>query len=236
MPVITISGSLGSGAREIARAVAAELQLDYIDQEILVEAARQLGVSVSAMESRDERASSIGERIASVMRTLMERSAAAGAADPVGGGGLEMVLARSYGEAAELPTDAPRGQLDDESYLRTLTTVIKGVAARGNVVILGRGSQAILQNDPETVHVYIGAPRQVRIEGLVQREGMTPQDAERRIKQSDQYRQAFHRRYFKVEAENPCLYDVMIHAGRLSLESAVRVIALAVRERSPRPG
>ncbi len=236
MPVITISGSLGSGAREIARAVAAELQLDYIDQEILVEAARQLGVSVSAMESRDERASSIGERIASVMRTLMERSAAAGAADPVGGGGLEMVLARSYGEAAELPTDAPRGQLDDESYLRTLTTVIKGVAARGNVVILGRGSQAILQNEPETLHVYIAAPRQLRIDSLVQREGMTPQDAERRIKQSDQFRQAFHRRYFKVEAENPCLYDLMIHAGRMSHESAVRVIALAVRERSPRPG
>jgi len=29
---------------------------------------------------------------------------------------------------------------------------------------------------------------------------------------------------------------VMIHAGRMSHESAVRVIALAVRERSPRPG
>ena len=236
MPVITISGSLGSGAREIAQALTTELKLDYVDQEILVEAARQLGVSVSAMESRDERASSIGERIASVMRTLMERSAAAGAADPVGGGGLEMVLARSYGEAAELPTDAPRGQLDDESYLRTLTTVIKGVAARGNVVILGRGSQAILQDDPEAIHVYIAAPKRLRIDALVQREGMTPQDAERRIKQSDQFRQAFHRRYFKVEAENPCLYDVMIHAGRMSHESAGRVIALAVRERSPRPG
>ncbi len=236
MPVITVSGSLGSGAREIAQALARELQLDYIDQEILVEAARELGVSVSAVESRDERPSSLGERIASVMRTLMERSAAAGTADPISGGGLETVLARSYGEAAELPSEAARGQLDDESYLRTLTSVIKGVAARGNVVILGRGSQAILQHEPETLHVYITAPKQQRIDGLVQREEMSAHDAERRIKQSDQYRQAFHRRYFKVEPEDPRLYDLMLHAGRISHELAVRLIAMAAKERTPRPG
>jgi len=236
MPVITVSGTLGSGAREIALAVARELQLDYVDQEILVEAARQLGVSVSAMESRDERASTFGERIASVMRTLMERSAAAGTADPVSGGGLEMVLARSYGEAAELPSEAARGQLDDERYLQTLTSVIKGVAARGNVVILGRGSQAILQHEPETLHIYIAASRQERIDGLVQREGMNPQDAERRTRQSDQNRLAFHRRYFKIDPEDPQLYDLVIHGGRVSRGVAVQLVALAASERTPRPG
>jgi len=236
MPVITVSGTLASGAREIAQAVARDLQLDYVDQEILVEAARQLGVSVSAMESRDERASTFGERIASVMRTLMERSAAAGTADPVSGGGLEMVLARTYGEAAELPSEAARGQLDDDLYLQTLASVIKGMAARGNVVILGRGSQAILQREPETLHVYIAASRQERIDGLVQREGMNRQGAERRIKQSDHNRQAFHRRYFKIDPEDPQLYDLVIHAGRVSHGLAVRLIALAASERTPRPG
>jgi cytidylate kinase len=235
MPVITVSGTLGSGAREVAQAVAAEMQLDYVDQEILVEAARQLGVAVSAVESRDERPSSIGERLAGVMRTLMERSAAAGAADPLGGGGLEMVLARSYGEAADLP-ESGGGQLDDERYLKTLSSVIRGVAKRGNVVILGRGSQAILHDAPETLHVYVAAPASVRIQGLVEREGMTPQDAERRVKQSDQYRQAFHRRYFKVDAENPCLYDLVIHGGRMSTQAAVKLVEIAAQERAPRPG
>ena len=79
MPVITIAGSLGSGAREIAQSVARELKLDYVDQEILVEAARELGVSVATVERHDERPSSLAERLGSVMRTLMERSAAAGA-------------------------------------------------------------------------------------------------------------------------------------------------------------
>ncbi len=235
MPVITVSGSLGGSAREVAQAVAQHLQLDYVDQEILVEAARELGVTVSAVEQHDERPSTIGERLAGVMRTLMERSAAAGAFDPMSGGGLELVLARSYGEAAELP-EAGGGQLDDERYLKTLTSVIRGVAARDNVVILGRGSQAILRDAEHALHVYVASPKQLRIDSLVQRDGLSQHDAERRIKQSDHNRQAFHRRYFKADAEDPGLYDLVINGGRIGVAHAVELIALAVAQKTPRPG
>lgn len=236
MPVITVSGSLGSGVREIAQDVARELQLDYIDQEILVEAARQLGVSVAAMERHDERPSSMGERLASVMRTLMERSAAAGTSDPLAGGGLEMVLARTYGEAAELPTASEQGQLDDDRYIRTLASVIRGIAARGNVVILGRGSPAILQDEPEALHVSIVAQKKERVEAVREREGIGREEAERRVKQWDQNRQAFFRRYFKTDVENPCMYDLVIRAGRVRNDLAVKLISLAVGDRTPRPG
>jgi cytidylate kinase len=235
MPVITVSGSLGSGAREVAQAVAAEMRLEYVDQEIIVEAAGQLGVRVADVESRGERKSSIGERLASVMRTLMERSAAAGAADPLGGGGLEMVLARTYGEAADLP-EAGAGQLDDERYIKTLTGVLKGVAKRGDVVILGRGSQAILRDEPGVLHVYVAAPMEHRIGLLVERDGIARGDAEKRIKDSDKSRIAFHRHYFKVEPDNPALYDLGINAGRVRTDIAAQMIAIAARARSPRPG
>ena len=239
MPVVTVSGNLGSGAREVAQAVAVRLGLDYVDQEIMVEAARRLGVSVSAVESHDERPSKMGERLAAVMRTLMERSAIAGTADPMAGGGgsgLDMILSQTYGEAADLPSDAPRGQLDDDSYLRTLTTVIRGIAARGNVVILGRGSQAILRDEPETVHVYVWAPKDQRVASLVERDGEGEEAAMRRIKQSDDNRRQFHRRFFKVEAEDARLYDLSINAARVSQDLAVRLIADVVSERTPRPG
>ena len=45
------------------------------------------------------------------------------------GGGLETVLSRSYGEAAELAAANQPGTLDDESYIKTFTSVIKGIAA-----------------------------------------------------------------------------------------------------------
>lgn len=235
MPIITFSGGLASGAREVARSVAHDLQLEYVDRELLIEAARALGVSVAMVESRDERPSSLGERLASVMRTLMERSAAAGTPDPIGGG-LEMVLTRTYGEAAELPSGAPQGQLDDESYIRTLTSVIQGIAARGSAVILGRGSQAILQHAPATLHVYVVAPLDLRIATLKEREGSSDEEAERRIRESDHNRHAFHQRYFKVDVDDPMLYDLMIHSGRIAPDLAVRLIEMAVRDRTPRPG
>ena len=234
MPVITVSGGLASGAREVAQAAAQELRIDYVDQEIMVQAAGELGVKVADVESRDERKSSIGERMSSVLRTLMERSAAAGAADPLAGGSLEMVLARTYGEAADLPDEG--GALTDERYLKTLTSVIHGIAARGNVVILGRGSQAILRDEPGVLHVWVAAPFDHRVALLVEREGTAKAEAEKRIKQSDQQRQAFHRHYFKVETDTPALYDVGFNSARISVATAAKMIALAAAEKEPRPG
>lgn len=237
MPVITVSGSLASGAREIAQAAARELALDYVDQEILVEAARQLGVSVTEVADHDERTANFRERLAGIMRAIMERSAAAGAADPAGGAiGLDIVLGRTYGEAAELGSDEPRGVLTDDSYIKTLTTVIKGVAARGDVIILGRGSQAILQHEPQTMHVYVAASRDWRIENLMRRDGVSRPDAEHRLEKSDHQRQQFHRRYFKVDADSPQLYDLGINAGRIRVDVAAGMIAVAARELAPRPG
>jgi cytidylate kinase len=227
---------LASGAREVAQAVAAELHLGYVDQEILVAAAGELGVSVEAMKSHDERTATFGERLAGVMRTLVERSAAAGAADPASGNlGLDVVLGRTYGEAAELP-EAGGGGLDDARYIKTLKAVIHEIAARGDVVILGRGSQAILQGAPDTMHVYVAAPREYRITDLMQRDGMTREDAEHRIDKSDHNRQAFHRHYFKVDADSPALYDLGINAGRVRIAVAAKMVALAAAEMTPRPG
>ena len=237
MPVITVSGYLASGAREIALAAAAELGIEFVDQMILVEAARELGVSVAEMEQRDERTTSIGERLASVLNALMERSAAVGTFDPISGGGmgLETVLARTYGEAAELPSGGG-GQLDEDRYIKTLTSVIKSVAARGNVVLLGRGSQAILRDAPETLHVYVAASKEWRIGNIVTNEGMSKQDAERRIDKSDANRQAFHRRYFKVEFNSPQQYDMAINAGHISRPVAAKMIAVAAAALAPKPG
>ena len=82
MSVLTISGQIGAGAREVGRLVADRLTFDYVDQEILVEAARTLGVPVESVVSHDERTAGLGERLATMLRRFLERSAAAGS-DPL---------------------------------------------------------------------------------------------------------------------------------------------------------
>lgn len=229
MPIVTICGSLGSGARDIARLTAAKLGIDYVDQEILVEAARALGVSVDAVESRDERASSFGERLAAMLRSVLERSAAASAADPtMGGGGLEVLLSRTYGEAAALPGDAPQA-LSDSRYIETLTTIIGDLAKRGNIVIVGRGSQVILREREDALHVCCTAPLDFRVQAIARRDGVSEEEAARTVQVSDKNRAAFHRKYFKVDADDPCLYDLVIGTARFSQEEAADLIGVAAR-------
>lgn len=229
MPVVTVSGGLASGAREVARLAASRLKYDYVDQEILVQAARALGVSYESVESRDERTASLGERVASMLRAFLERSAAAGVSDPMmGGPGLETLLARTYGEAAGL-TETEEPGFDERRYIETLTSVIREIASKGDVVILGRGSQLILRDWPRTLHVLVMAPLPERVRLLCEREGMDESEAARRIQESDRHRAAFHRKFFKADPSDPCLYDLVIRLPRVDRETAAELIATAAR-------
>ena len=93
-----------------------------------------------------------------------------------------------------------------------------------------------MRDEPGVLHVYVTSERKRRITFIAERDGISEHDAEKRIKQSDHNRHAFHRRYFKVDAEDALLYDVVINAGRISMPVAVRIVVEAARERSPRPG
>jgi CMP/dCMP kinase len=226
MPVITVSGQIGAGAREVARLAAERLGLGYIDHEILAEAAATLGVPMESVASLDERTLGFGERLASMMRRFLEQSAAAGSGDPlVGGVGLDVVLGRTYAEAtAEGPHEVP-----PDKYLATMKAVIEQVGKHGDVVIVGRGSQVILKDRPNTLHALIIAPVEQRIDDTMQREGLSRDAAVKRLHDVDKGRATFHRRFFKVEVDDPSLYHVTLNTGLLSLEQAAECVADTAR-------
>ncbi len=222
MPVLTVSGQVGSGARDLGRLAAERLQLDYIDQEILVEAARELGVPVESIVAFDERTASLGERLAGMLRRFLERSAAAGAADPMwGSGGLDVLLARTYGEAAGAETAE---EVSDERYLSTITTIMRDLAGQGDVLIIGRGSQVILKDLPGAFHLLVVAPVEYRIQEFARREGLEAEEAEKRMHERDKGRRAFHQKFFKVDSDDPSLYHLTLNMARYSMDEAAQLI------------
>ena len=228
MPVVTVSGTMGSGAREVARLAADLLGIDYVDQEILVDAAQRLGVSARAVAQRDEHVRTFGERLASLLRTFLERSAAAGIGDPLmGASGLEVLLARSYGDL----TKSAEHELDDALYMKTVTAIIRELSQRGNIVILGRGSHLLLREHPTALHVLTLAPLEVRVQRFAEREGLSSQEAAKRVHDLDKGRAAFHHKFFKAEADDPACYDLAIDTSRLSFEVAAQLAAEAARLR-----
>ena len=233
MAVVTISGQTGSGAHAIGRLTAEQLQLHYVDQEILVEAARALGVPVESVVSRDERTDGMGERLASMLRRFLEHSAAAGAADPMlGGGGLDVLLGRTYTEAA-----AGEGmqEVSAERYVETLCTIVADLAVHDDVLIIGRGSQAILADRSAATHVLLVAPLEHRVEVVARREELDPEAAAKRVHDSDKGRAAFHRKFFDIDVDDPALYHLVLNTARFPAEEAARVIS-NVAGRVPGPG
>jgi len=228
MPVVTVSGTMGSGAREVARLAADVLAIDYVDQEILVDAAQRLGVSARAVAQRDEHVRTFGERLASLLRTFLERSAAAGIGDPLmGAGGLEVLLARSYGDL----TKSAEHEVNDALYMKTVTAIIRELGQRGDIVILGRGSHLLLREHPTALHVLTLAPLEVHVQRFAQREGLSSQEAAKRVHDLDRGRAAFHHKFFKAEADDPGCYDLAIDTSRLSYEVAAQLVAEAARAR-----
>ena len=222
MAIVTLSGQIGSNAREIGRLVASRLAIDYVDQEILIEAARELGVPMASIVSNDERTETVSERLAHMVTNFLERSAAAGAADPMlgGAGGLDMVLSQTYAEAA-----AGMDDVSDDEYVQTLANLIQDVAEHDNVVLIGRGSQVVLREHPNATHVLIVAPEELRIANVVQRDGISSKEAEKIVHGQEKGRISFHEKFFKIAVNDPSHYHLALNVGRLTQDQIVSLIA-----------
>jgi cytidylate kinase len=225
--VVTISGQVGAGAREIGRLAAGLLGIDYVDQQMLVEAARQLGVPVESVVTHDERTAGLGERLAAMLRRFLERSAAAGAGDPtLGAGGLDVLLGRTYAEAAAgegLP------EISDEQYVKTLAAVIRDLATNDNVLIIGRGSQVILRDWPGATHVLLVAPLETRVRSLEERGSIDAERAAQAVNEAERGRCSFHQKLFKIDVNDPAHYHLTLNTALLSQQEAARLIAEAAR-------
>jgi cytidylate kinase len=225
-----MSGNIASGAREVGQGVAHELGIDFVDQQLMVSAAQRCGVTLGTLAEHDERRGSFRERLSGLLRTVLERSAASGADPLTGATGLEAVLSRTYADmAAEEP------QLSDKLYLDTMTVLIRELAARGDVVILGRGSQMLLTEMPHALHVLCVAPRKLRANRLAERDEIGIEEAMRRTAESDRARCAFYKKFWHVEVEDPKLYDVTIDTSRLTYDAATQVIVAAARAKTAEP-
>lgn len=227
MPVITVSGAAGSGARELGLLVAQKLGIDLIDQQILVDAARRLGVRVERVAERDERCLGLRERLASLLRGFLERSALLGTDPLTGGTGLEVIFSRSYTEMATQLEEGQESDIDDALYVKVLTGVFRELAYRGDVVIMGRGSHVALRDFPGALHVLALAPKEKRVQRYAEREGLGLEEAARQVAQADRGRTLFYRRLWKVEPDDPQHYHLTIETSRLPLSVAADVVALA---------
>ena len=227
MAIITIARQYGSGGRFVGQEVARLLRADYVDKEIIRLAAQRAGVAEEVVAQRDERPITRGERIARMIQTFLESSAATGSAgDPfLGTTGADILLSRTYGEST-----TPSPDVDDKRYFELISGVIKDLAQTGNIVILGRGGNMILKDVPRVLRALVIAPFEIRLRRVMEREHLNATEATKLINQMDANRAAFTKQFFKVERTDPLNYDLVLNTAKYSFELAARLITDVARD------
>lgn len=233
---ITVSRQLGSRGSYIATAVAKQLSLRYIDRDLLQRAAELAGFPdeemVAYLEDKEKIPGLIDQIITALNRlppipTIPSASLRESYAyDEM----VAMMMAQdglSRDEALQRASQEARRAEAAQSYPELIQQVILDYAQQGDVIIVGRGGQAILQDMPGVLHVQIIAPEPRRVHTLMERLGLDEKEAERRIRQSDKERGRYIKHFFGKEWREPTLYDLVVNTGKIPLDLAVHVICEA---------
>lgn len=112
----------------------------------------------------------------------------------------------------------------------TIAKVIYSFAAQGNVVVLGRGAEAIVKDIYRSLKVKITAPLEFRAHHVSQREHMSLGDARKRCVEEDKKRDQF-RRYFEGAKDDADYYDVTFNSSMLSDNEIIEMIIIVAETR-----
>lgn len=127
-----------------------------------------------------------------------------------------------------------RHSFTESDYLRDLVRILVTLGNRGMAVIAGRGAPFILPPD-RALRVLVLAPMEVRARRFAAAEGLSPEEAQARLRAEDEERLEFYRVQFGVEQNDPELYDLVVNTGTLTIEAGARIVVEALRRRFPPP-
>lgn len=113
---------------------------------------------------------------------------------------------------------------DQLAYHRAVRQVMNEMVREGNVIIVGRAGQVILQDLPGVAHVRIIASREIRTQRVAEEQHISSEAAGVLVDRSDRARTDYLRRYYHANVDDPQLYDLTINTDRLTPIAAAGLI------------
>jgi cytidylate kinase len=202
--LVTLSASYGAGGSVVGPTLAERLGVPFVDRAIPTDVAARLSVPLGEALHHDESVEGVFERILASIAPAMQQYAAGPIRTRTGG---------EFSSATE--------------------QCIHEYAERGEGVILGRGGQFVLRDDPRVMHVRLDGPRERRIAQGARIQGIDLAAAESTLEETDRARDAYLRHFY---GENPChanLYHVALDSTAIPLADCVEIIARAATAFSP---
>jgi CMP/dCMP kinase len=209
MAVITISRQYGSEGDEIAANLCQFLGYQLFNKQLMMKVASEVGLTEGEVVDFTEDQHRV--------RGFLDRL--------LGNPPLLVTQSHSWSEVKVI---------DAADSIPLVQSIIRAAYKHDNIVIVGRGGQAVLHNDPGVLHVRIEAPLDTRISRVQLREGLTTYElAHDVVVQHDRAAADYLKRFYNVDWSDALLYHLIINTGRWSIESASYLIVNAVNQLQP---
>ncbi len=215
MAVVTISRQYGSGGEQIAVRACELLKCNYFDKQSIAQVASQVGLSEDEFMDFSED----NYKIHSFFDLLT-----------TGWRGPRAIAQSQAWQEDLLGPGAETGAIiDEDQSIALIQQAVQTAYRHGNVIIVGRGGQAILQDKRNVLHVRIEAPLEFRRQRLHEKEGLDPAEAESRINQRDRAAASYLKRFYEIDWDDSTLYHLVINAAKFQMEAAAELIGEAVK-------
>ena len=199
--IINIGRQLGSGGHDIGRMLAMDFDAQYYDREILNIAAKESGFSKEFFEKNDERK-----------------------------GFLRSFLHLPYSNGTAGDSFYPNN-FSQEGLFKFQSDAIRKEAEKGSCVFVGRCADYVLRDFSNTVNVFITASMEFRINSVVNKLGVLPDEARKLIEQGEKHRAEYYNYYTGKRWGAAQSYDLCIDASILGLVETERFIAEFVKKK-----
>ncbi|MGI9592920.1 MAG: AAA family ATPase [Myxococcota bacterium] len=201
LPFITISRETGAGGQSLARAILAEFE-------------RHPGEpSLQGWSSFDQE----------LCETIVS--------DPELNVSLTELVTEDYRTKAEDFVSVLLGKSFQEEVQKKISVTLRELALVGKAILVGRGGSCITHDLAPGVHIRLVAPRDVRVQRMVELFSISEEEAARRVDQQDRSRAKMLKSRFKRDIDDPLHYDAIWNTDRVSLEVLARCVLEMIRER-----
>ena len=203
MAVITISRQYGAGGKTLGKMLAKELGYTFVDSDIIKMIAKEANVSPEWVRTVEKDA---GTRFSKIITGMIAKHL------------VDQVL---KGE---------KGYIDDKIYLDYLVLIISKIADENNVVILGRGSQYILDDHPDAFHIFLIQELENRVKFIKENYKLNEQQARQVVNNEDKRRLNYFSKLGKKDFDNPSLYHMVLNMNRMDINKAFQLTCALLKD------
>jgi len=215
MAVVTFSRQFGSGGDEIAARVGELLHYRYFDKQLMLQVASEMGLCHDGILDLSE------DRFE--VRHFLSRLFQAGPRIKVWG----------TDEAGQYTLSDQ--ELNADRCIDLIKQTIQAVYEQGYTIIVGRGGQAILHDQPDVLHVRVVAPLKDRIARLRDQGVRGIAEIKLAINQHDKATAEYLKRFYDINWNDASLYHLVVNTGKMTIENASQLIVTAVKQIQSEP-